>query len=92
MLLCNLIHIIIAERQKELTKLESEIEDIERNKSENMNTVENLEKLFYRIEMNILSKLSKHKDENSPEIVQKLNKLHKMEQLICLKVLIYHSI
>ncbi len=58
----------------------------ERRISENMKTVENLEKESYQIEMNIMSKLSKYKDEYSSEIVERLDKLHNMKQQISLKV------
>ncbi len=58
----------------------------DRRISENMKTVENLEKESYQIEMNIMSKLSKYKVEHSSEIMERLEKLHNMKQQISLKV------
>ncbi len=63
----------------------------DRRISENMKTVENLEKESYQIEMNIMSKLSKYKDEHSSEIVERLDKLHKIKQQISLKVCFHVS-
>ena len=69
-----------------MTKLETKIKNIEKRKSENIKTLENLEKESYQIEMKIMNKFIKYKDEYSPEIMEKLNKLHNLEQQIRFKV------